>query len=51
MWVPRDLDPAFYHCFVLVEFLSVSESTIIRVVEILESFISAYKYSVQCPSL
>ena len=48
--VPRILDPALYHCLVLGKFLSVSDPTIILVVELLESFISA-QYSIQCPSL
>ena len=49
--VPRNLDSWFYNCSVLVELLSVFDPTLIRVVEPLESFISAYQYSVQCPSL
>ena len=51
MRVPRNLDPALYHCLVLGEFLSACDPTMILVVELLESFISAYYYSVQCPSL
>ena len=49
--VPRDLDRALYHYSVLEEFLSVSDPTMILVVEPLESFLSAYQYSVRCPSL
>ena len=51
MRVPRNLDPALYHCPVPVEFLSVSDPTMILMVELLESFISACEYLVQCPSL
>ena len=40
--VPRDLDPPLNHCPVLVECLSVSDSTMILVIELLESFILAY---------
>ena len=43
--MPRNLDPAFCHCPVPVEFLSVSDPTMILVVELLESSISAYWYS------
>ena len=39
--VPRNLDLAFYHYPVLVEFLSVSDPTMMLVVELLESFIAA----------
>ena len=46
--VPRNLDPALYHCSVLVEFLSVSDPTMMLVVELLESFISAYYYVLGC---
>ena len=40
--VSRNLDPALYQCLVFVEFLSVSDTTIILVFELVESFISAY---------
>jgi hypothetical protein len=40
--VPRHLDLALYHCPVLGEFLSVSDPTMILVVELLESFIASY---------
>ena len=40
--VPRDLDPALIHFPVLDEFFTVSDQTIILVVQPLESFISAY---------
>ena len=40
--VPRNLDSALYHCFVLVELLAVSDPTMILVVELLESSIAAY---------
>ena len=43
--VPRNLDRALYHFPVLVEFLSVSDPTLILLFELLESFISAYLYS------
>ena len=50
--VPRNLDSCLLSTVhVLVELLSVFDPTLIRVVEPLESFISAYQYSVQCPSL
>ena len=40
--VPRNLDPVLYHFSALLEFLSVSDPTMIMVVELLESFLSAY---------
>jgi hypothetical protein len=40
--VPRNPDPVLDHCTVLDEFLSVFDSTMILVVELLESFIPAY---------
>ena len=40
--VSRNLDPALNHCYVLIEFLSVSDRTMFLEVELLESFISAY---------
>ena len=49
--VPRDLDSTLYHCLVFVKFLSVSDPTMILMIELLESFISAYEYSVPCSSL
>ena len=49
--VPRHLDRALNHCSVLGAFLSVSDPTMILVVELLESLISAFEYRVQCPSL
>ena len=40
--VPRDLDRALYHCPALAESLAVSDPTMILVIELLNSFISAY---------
>ena len=42
MRVPRNVDPALYHCPVFIEFLSVSDPTLILAVELLESFLSVY---------
>ena len=44
--VLENLDPAFFYCLVLIEFLSGSDRTMILVLELLKSVISTYWYSV-----
>ena len=45
--VQRKVDPFLYNCPVLVEFLYTSDKTVILVVELLGSSITAYGYLVQ----